>query len=134
MSRRPAADAAAACAEAASGASLQVRVRWRGPDAIAVQLLGELEAGTAELLAAVLANHGPARSVYLDLAGLTFLDRTGVQMILAEHQRLRACRTRLILTRVGARNRRQLHAAGLDQAIAAAPSHAAGRMACPDGP
>lgn len=67
----------------------------------ALELFGELDLSTTETLDAELerAEAAEARTVVLDLSGLTFMDSTGLRAILLADRRLREAGRRLCLVR-----------------------------------
>jgi len=68
-------------------------------EGITLSLSGELDLSTIDQLqSAVDAGvNGSAQLVVMDLRGLTFLDSTGLRLILRLHERLRGQRGRLVL-------------------------------------
>jgi anti-sigma B factor antagonist len=73
----------------------------RTGDVHTIRLAGELDLAGADRVEAVLAEAeaGDAPSIVLDLSGLTFMDSTGVRLVLAAHARSRADSNRLVLRR-----------------------------------
>lgn len=96
---------------------LAIRVRSSGPGRLTVRLHGELDLVSVALLARVLATYPDRRRVRLELAGLSFIDAAGLRGIAVEHHRLRNRHGELVLVGVGARLRRLLAVAGLDQVL-----------------
>jgi anti-anti-sigma factor len=78
----------------------QLRVRSERNGAVhTVSLFGELDLATAEDVELELrrAEATDAASIVLDLSGLTFIDSTGVRLVLSAHARSRADASRLAL-------------------------------------
>lgn len=73
-----------------------------------VQLHGELDLCSAELLTAALRNHLGHRVICLDLSGLSFLDCAGIRAIRAAHERQARRSAALLLANVQPRIRRVL--------------------------
>jgi len=80
-----------------------------------IRLLGELDLATADELQHELerAEAGDAQSIVLDLSGLTFMDSTGVQLLLRAQARSRADADRLTLRRGPAAIQRVLELTGV---------------------
>lgn len=90
-----------------------------GPDAV-LALVGELDPGTAPLLQAQLlelAADAAVASVTIDLAGISFLDSSGVRAIVAGSEALRARTGRLVLRSPNPNVQRVLEVTGLDQLV-----------------
>lgn len=87
----------------------------RTDDVHCVRLTGELDIGTADRVEAELARAeaGDARLVVLDLSGLTFMDSTGVRLVLEAHARSRADSNRLRLRRGSAAVQRIFELSGV---------------------
>lgn len=64
-----------------------------------VTVEGELDAATAPALADALQAAAPGETITVDLEGLTFLDSSGIAVLLAAHRRDAVDGTRLRLTR-----------------------------------
>lgn len=95
---------------------LDIQVRTC-PGGVIVQLRGELDFTNTHRIEAVLRRLREQRLVYLDLAGLSFLDCAGVDAILAAHERQRRRSDRMILTHAGSRIRRVLELTRADQLL-----------------
>ena len=80
--------------------------RVEAEDSVLLSLRGELDLGTVALLQAALASTG-TRQVMIDLAGLTFMDSTGLAALLEQHRSERVHvrgaqgRVRVLLERTG---------------------------------
>lgn len=98
-------------------ASFDVKVRGRWRVGVIVQLRGELDVASAELLTAVLDSCLGRRAVYLDLAGLTFLDCAGLGAILAAAEQQRRCGGRLALLQPSVRIRKLLQLTRADRVV-----------------
>ena len=79
---------------------------------LTLAVVGELDLATASILESALEQAG-ARDVTLDLAGLLFLDSTGIRVLVSTHNDLEATGHRLTLRRCGSSCRRTLQVAGL---------------------
>lgn len=68
-----------------------------------ISLAGELDIGTVERVEQALAEAeaSDAQTIVLDLSGLTFMDSTGVRLVIAASARARADSNRLRLVRGG---------------------------------
>lgn len=79
-------------------AALQVHVAT-GPDPEVITLTGELDAASAPALAAALGEveANPPDLLCIDLSGLTFMDSTGLRLILAAHKRALSSGRRLVI-------------------------------------
>jgi stage II sporulation protein AA (anti-sigma F factor antagonist) len=77
---------------------------------------GELDLATAEPVRLELerVESTDAQSIRLDLSGLTFMDSTGVQLLLTAHARSRPDSNRLVLVRGPAAVQRVLQLSGVD--------------------
>jgi anti-sigma B factor antagonist len=77
---------------------LDVSTTRQGPCAV-VSIGGEIDPGTAGELsdAALTAMQEIGPSLVLDLSGVTFMDSTGLKVLLAVHQRARLAGGRLVL-------------------------------------
>ncbi len=69
------------------------------PDALILSAAGELDASVAELVDDQVgrAIGTASNDVVLDLSGTTFLDSSGLRVLLSAHRRLTACGRRLVL-------------------------------------
>jgi anti-anti-sigma factor len=87
----------------------------RDGDKHTIRPLGELDLATADELQHELerAEASNAQSIVLDLSGLTFMDSTGVQLLLRAHARSRADANRLMLLRGPAAVQRVLELTGV---------------------
>ena len=84
-------------------------------------LSGELDPATAPDLEAAIARcaaDGDVATVTLDLAGVTFLDSSGLRVLVAARESLRAAGTELALRGPNANIRRVLEITGLGEVIA----------------
>lgn len=84
-----------------------------------VQLQGEMDLANAGLLSAVLADHLTCgrRYLRLDVSQLTFLDCTGLRVLVEAHNQCLAARGSLILTGVGTRIALLLRITHFDEAL-----------------
>jgi anti-sigma B factor antagonist len=82
-----------------------------------VGLTGEVDPHTAPLLEQALAEliDGGATSIRLDGSGLTFIDSSGLRVLVDAHRRLGATKEALLLTGVTPTLRRLLEVTGLDE-------------------
>lgn len=91
----------------------------REGDVHRICLFGELDLATAgavqEELERVEATD--AKAIIVDLAGLTFMDSTGVRLVLSAHARSRADANRLTLLRGPAAVQRVLELSGVEQLL-----------------
>jgi anti-sigma B factor antagonist len=72
-------------------------------EAIVVTVAGEIDlASSEELRAALRAPEAQAATVVLDLRAVTFIDSSGLSVIVAEHQRAQAVEHRLVVAVDGA--------------------------------
>jgi anti-anti-sigma factor len=87
----------------------------RDGDVHAIRLFGELDLASAGAVQAELerAEAGDARSLLLDLSGLTFMDSSGVRVVVTAHARSRADTNRLELVRGQAAVQRVLEICGV---------------------
>ena len=88
----------------------------READVHIVALSGELDLATADSVEAELerVEAGDAASIVLDLSGLTFMDSTGVRLLIQAHARSRADANRLTLRRGPAAVQRVMELSGVD--------------------
>jgi anti-sigma B factor antagonist len=91
----------------------------RADDVHHIRLSGELDIGTVNRVEAELARAeaGDARSIVLDLSGLTFMDSTGVRLVLEAHARSRADSNRLRLRRGSAAVQRIFELSGVTETL-----------------
>jgi anti-sigma B factor antagonist len=80
-----------------------------------VRVAGELDAYSAPVLEAELARHPSSGPVRLDLAGVTFIDSTGLRVVVAADNRLRAESTELVVVDPSPSVVRLLQLTSLDQ-------------------
>jgi anti-anti-sigma factor len=92
---------------------------FRHGDAQIVELVGELDIEGAPLSRRVLgrACGSSQHTVFLDLAGLTFMDSSGVQMIIEADRRLRDDARDLVILRAPRHVRRLLELCGLTEIL-----------------
>ena len=85
------------------------------PEAVVITVSGELDLATAPALreACNLAVQGTAATVRIDLGGLTFLDSSGISVLVETHRELESRDARLVLHQVGDRTQRVFDVAGL---------------------
>ena len=89
-----------------------------GPGFTRVTLCGELDLATAPQLADALANAPDgAAVVILDLSGLTFMDSTGIRVILRAEQHARMHGAELVVVRPPDAVMRVLELVGLDEQL-----------------
>lgn len=81
-----------------------------------ISLIGELDLATADDVEAELerVEATDAASIVLDLSALTFMDSTGVRLLVNAHARSRTDSSRLTLLRGGAAVQRVLELSGVD--------------------
>jgi anti-anti-sigma factor len=84
-----------------------------GPGEGELLLSGELDVSTTPSLDARLRATDAGGVVTLDLAGLTFIDSSGLRVLIAHHQRFESAGGRLQLANVSSRASRLLEMAGL---------------------
>ncbi|MDX6720047.1 MAG: anti-sigma factor antagonist [Solirubrobacteraceae bacterium] len=91
----------------------------REGDVHTIGLFGELDLATADRLARELerVEATDARSIVLDLSGLTFMDSSGVRLVLSASARSRADANRLTMLRGGAVVQRVLELCGVDDLL-----------------
>ena len=102
--------------EFAGRQSFAVEVR-QSADAAIVQPTGELDLATVETLRDKLDALEGARRVVLDLRNLSFIDSTGLQLLVALDQRARRDGFQLELVAPLAPADRAIHVSGLDRAL-----------------
>jgi anti-anti-sigma factor len=81
-----------------------------------VTVAGEVDLGTAPQLAEVLAQFTTG-SVVLDLAGVSFLDSSGLNALVAAHRHIERRHERLTIQGAGPAVRRVLELTGLDDVL-----------------
>jgi anti-sigma B factor antagonist len=84
-----------------------------GPGGGELVLSGELDVSTTPSLDAWLRSADTGGVVTLDLAGLTFIDSSGLRVLIQHHQRFESAGGRLQLVNVSSRAGRLLEMAGL---------------------
>jgi anti-anti-sigma factor len=102
--------------EVAGPESFAVEVQQRDAVAI-VQPRGELDLVTVETLRAALDAIKSTERLVLDLRGLSFIDSTGVQLLVALHQRAQRDGFQLTLMAPAAPVDRAIQLCGLDQTL-----------------
>ncbi len=100
----------------------------RDGDVVTIALFGELDIGTAGGVQRALdeAEATDAGVVVVDLSGLTFMDSTGIRLLLSAHARSRANGNRLTLRRGPASVQRVLELCAVDEFLPFADPPAAG--------
>ena len=93
-----------------------VHVRWRNDVAI-VQPHGELDLATVETLRAALDGGEKAARLVLDLRGLSFIDSSGLHLLVALHSRAQRAGFQLTLVAPAAPADKAIQVSGLDQAL-----------------
>jgi RNA polymerase sigma-B factor len=102
--------------EVAGPQPFAVEVQRRDAGAI-VQPRGELDVVTVETLRAALDGIGSTERLVLDLRGLSFIDSTGLQLLVALHQRAQRDRVHLTLVAPAAPVDRAIQLCGLDKQL-----------------
>lgn len=102
--------------------SFDVHLSETAPDQLTVQLIGDLDIASAELVTALLRYRRCPKVMRMDLSGLTFADCSGLRAIEAVRDRLHANGGRLVLMNAGARLRWLLTVMGLGRE--STPAHA----------
>ncbi|MGZ6573122.1 MAG: STAS domain-containing protein [Solirubrobacteraceae bacterium] len=102
--------------EVAGTQPFAVEVQWREALAI-VQPRGELDLSTVETLRAAVDGIGSAERLVLDLRGLSFMDSTGLQLLVALHRRAQRDGLQLTLVAPAAPVDRAIQLCGLDQEL-----------------
>lgn len=102
----------------AEAAFLTLEVEEEG-DAILIRPSGELDISTIQVLDAALQNamKSEASEVLLDLWELTFIDSTGLRLLVLAAERLHGSGNRLRMLRVSAPVSRSLEISGLDRSL-----------------
>ena len=99
--------------EAAPGAALQVEVSWDGATSVC-RLVGDLDAGSAARVRAVLAEClDEGHDAVIDVAGLRFIDSSGIGVLVGALRRFDAAGHALTLRSPTASLRRVLDVTGL---------------------
>jgi anti-sigma B factor antagonist len=79
-----------------------------------VRLVGEIDAATTpELIAELDPLPGAAGDIVIDLAGVSFIDSSGLRALIDAHQRALRCGRRVVMARPSAVVRRLFDIAGL---------------------
>ena len=88
----------------------------RAGDVHTIRLAGELDLATADDVEKELerVEATDAESIVVDLSGLTFMDSTGVRLVVSAHTRSRAAGQRLTLLRGQAAVQRVMELSGVD--------------------
>jgi anti-sigma B factor antagonist len=107
---------AARAVEVAGLEPFAVEVQWRDDVAI-VAPRGDLDLATVESLRAALDSVKGAGRLVLDLGGLSFIDSTGLHLLVALNQRAQRDGFELALLAPAARVARAIKLCGLDQAL-----------------
>lgn len=89
-----------------------------GDDAAVVQVAGELDAYSAPMLEAELGRHGADTDLRLDLAGVTFIDSTGLRVVVSADNRMREGDHRLVVVDPSPSVLRLLQLTSLDERFA----------------
>ena len=100
-----------------------------------VVVSGELDLATVPRLSATVAEHGDARLLVLDLKAVTFIDSTGVRVLIEADRACAGSRSRLVVLAGDGPVRRVLDLCALDGRLAVVtdhPSPAAQRVAVTD--
>lgn len=98
----------------ATGTPFDVEVSHEG-DTVVITVSGELDLATAPKLreACSAAAHSSAETVRIDLGGLTFLDSSGISVLVETQRGLEERGATLVLHHMSDRTRRVLDVAGL---------------------
>lgn len=94
---------------------LEITVSFEGADTV-LTVAGEIDLGSVDILSTCLeqaGNEGTGR-VVIDLAGVTFLDSSGLNAILRANQSLHSLERELVLRRPTDASRRVLTVAAVD--------------------
>ncbi|MEV7097392.1 STAS domain-containing protein [Amycolatopsis sp. NPDC051045] len=88
-----------------SDGGLESRIRWKSPDAVVVEVTGEVDLCTAARLAALLDEHVRARPGVLrvDLGKVWFLGAAGIRVLLRAQGRAEAAGVHLVVDPGGSR-------------------------------
>ncbi len=91
----------------------------RQGDVHTIALVGELDLATTDAVQYELleVEASDALSIVIDLAGLTFMDSTGLRLLIAAHARSRADRHRLVLLRGPRSIQRVLELCGVERLL-----------------
>jgi stage II sporulation protein AA (anti-sigma F factor antagonist) len=91
----------------------------RDGDDHTICLFGELDLASADVVEQELerVEAGDARSIVVDLSGLTFMDSTGLRLLLSAHARSRGQADRLALRRGPASVQRVVELSGVDDLL-----------------
>jgi anti-anti-sigma factor len=97
---------------------VEVTTVFDGPEAL-VHVDGEIDAGTAPALGQALdaAVDRGMRTVVVDAAEVTFIDSSGLSVLVAAHKRLQVDGGELVVAHASAPVRRLLGIAGLDRVL-----------------
>jgi anti-anti-sigma factor len=84
---------------APSDGDLSSRIRWRSPDAVVVEVAGEVDLCSVARLAAVLDEHVRARPgvLRIDLGQVRFLGAAGIRVLLRAHRHAEAAGVHLVI-------------------------------------
>lgn len=106
-----------------SECTLAVRVHPHGAADVTLELDGECDLASADLVTAVLDDQLRVgrRMVRIDLAGVTFLDATGLQAMVSARNELMARGGRLVLQRPSRQIARLLRITRLDTVLTVVP-------------
>jgi anti-anti-sigma factor len=90
---------------APSESDLGSRIRWKTPDAVVVEVLGEVDLCSVTRLAAVLDEHLRARPgvLRIDLGQVWFLGAAGIRVLLRAHRHAEAAGVHLVVDPGGSR-------------------------------
>lgn len=110
--------------------AFEAQCERRGEAAVVVSAAGELDLATADELRAVMrAAEAQAPTVVLDLRAVTFIDSSGLSVIVAENQRAQAEQRRLMVAVDGAPMvERLLDLTGLQRTLTIVPDPDAALM------
>jgi anti-sigma B factor antagonist len=99
--------------------ALQVTTVQTDAERTTLQIQGEIDLANAELLTGVLENQLAVqqRHVRLDMSRLTFLDCTGLRVIVDAHNKFLVAGGKLVLTGIGCRIARLLDITRLDETL-----------------
>ncbi|WP_086838534.1 STAS domain-containing protein [Amycolatopsis kentuckyensis] len=90
---------------APSDGELGSRIRWKTPEAVVVEVTGEVDLCTAAGLAAMLDEHVRARPgvLRIDLGQVRFLGAAGIRVLLRAHRHAEAAGVHLVIDPGGSR-------------------------------